>query len=104
MIMIMNTNNIITVNIHVFNKETNSQEIIKVSVKADSVMELCERLAGVNGRNLHYLLARPELFNETRGFFSSFTKAFKNYLAFEKEIGGSFSSNKYEYDGISLDK
>ena len=100
----MNTNNIITVNIHVFNKETNSKEIIKVSVKADSVMELCERLAGVNGRNLHYLLARPELFNETRCFFSCFTKAFKNYLAFEKEIGGSFSSNKYEYDGISLDK
>ena len=104
MIMIMNTNNIITVNIHVFNKETNSKEIIKVSVKADSVMELCERLAGVDGRNLHYLLARPELFNETRCFFSCFTKAFKNYLAFEKEIGGSFSSNKYEYDGISLDK
>ena len=99
-----NTNNIIKVNIHVFNRFTNKNEIVKVSVKADSVMELCERLAGVDGRNLHYLLARPELFNETRGFFSSFTKAFKNYLAFEKEIGGSFSSNKYEYDGISLDK
>ena len=104
MIMIMNTNNIITVNIHVFNKETNSKEIVKVSVKADNVMELCNKLAGVNGRNLHYLLARPELFNKTRYFFSLFTKEFKNYLAFEKEIGGSFSSNKYEYDGISLDK
>ena len=105
MIMIMNTNNIITVNIHVFNKETNSKDIVKVSVKADNVMELCNKLAGtVNGRNLHYLLARPEFFNRTRCFFSSFTKAFKNYLAFEKEIGGSFSSNKYEYDGISLDK
>ena len=102
--MIMNTNNIIKVNIHVFNRFTNKNEIVKVSVKADSVMELCERLAGVDGRNLHYLLARPELFNETRCFFSCFTKAFKNYLAFEKEIGGSFSSNKYEYDGISLDK
>lgn len=100
----MNTNNIIKVNIHVFNRFTNKNEIVKVSVKADSVMELCERLAGVDGRNLHYLLARPELFNETRCFFSCFTKAFKNYLAFEKEIGGSFSSNKYEYDGISLDK
>ena len=104
MIMNTNTNNIITVNIHVFNRFTNKNEIVKVSVKADSVMELCERLAGVDGRNLHYLLARPELFNETRCFFSCFTKAFKNYLAFEKEIGGSFSSNKYEYDGISLDK
>ena len=106
MIMIMNTNtnNIIKVNIHVFNRFTNKNEIVKISVKADSVMELCERLAGVDGRNLHYLLARPELFNETRCFFSCFTKAFKNYLAFEKEIGGSFSSNKYEYDGISLDK
>ena len=99
-----NTNNIIKVNIHVFNRFTNKNEIVKVSVKADSVMELCERLAGVDGRNLHYLLARPELFNETRCFFSCFTKAFKNYLAFEKEIGGSFSSNKYGYDGISLDK
>ena len=99
-----NTNNIIKVNIHVFNRFTNKNEIVKVSVKADSVMELCERLAGVDGRNLHYLLARPELFNETRCFFSCFTKAFKNNLAFEKEIGGSFSSNKYEYDGISLDK
>lgn len=99
-----NTNNIIKVNIHVFNRFTNKNEIVKVSVKADSVMELCERLAGVDGRNLHYLLARPELFNETRCLFSCFTKAFKNYLAFEKEIGGSFSSNKYEYDGISLDK
>lgn len=99
-----NTNNIIKVNIHVFNRFTNKNEIVKVSVKADSVMELCERLAGIDGRNLHYLLARPELFNETRCFFSCFTKAFKNYLAFEKEIGGSFSSNKYEYDGISLDK
>lgn len=86
-----NTNNIIKVNIHVFNRFTNKNEIVKVSVKADSVMELCERLAGVDGRNLHYLLARPELFNETRCFFSCFTKAFKNYLAFEKEIGGSFS-------------
>ena len=104
MIMNTNTNNIINVNIHVFNRFTNKNEIVKVSVKADSVMELCERLAGVDGRNLHYLLARPELFNETRCFFSCFTKAFKNYLAFEKEIGGSFSSNKYEYDGISLDK
>lgn len=105
MIMIMNTNNIITVNIHVFNRFTNKNEIVKVSVKANSVMELCERLAGtVNGRNLHYLLDRPELFNRTRCFFSCFTKAFKNYLAFEKEIGGCFSSNKYEYDGISLDK
>lgn len=104
MIMNTNTNNIIKVNIHVFNRFTNKNEIVKVSVKADSVMELCERLAGVDGRNLHYLLARPELFNETRCFFSCFTKAFKNYLAFEKEIGGSFSSNKYEYDGISLDK
>ena len=104
MIMNTNKNNIIKVNIHVFNRFTNKNEIVKVSVKADSVMELCERLAGVDGRNLHYLLARPELFNETRCFFSCFTKAFKNYLAFEKEIGGSFSSNKYEYDGISLDK
>ena len=78
MIMIMNTNNIIMVNIHVFNKETNSKDIVKVSVRANSVMELCERLAGVNGRNLHYLLARPELFNKTRYFFSSFTKEFKN--------------------------
>lgn len=104
MIMNTNTNNIIKVNIHVFNRFTNKNEIVKVSVKADSVMELCERLAGIDGRNLHYLLARPELFNETRCFFSCFTKAFKNYLAFEKEIGGSFSSNKYEYDGISLDK
>ena len=104
MIMIMNTNNIITVNIHVFNKETNSKDIVKISVKADNVMELCNKLAGVNGRNLHYLLDKPELFNRTRCFFSCFTKAFKNYLAFEKEIGGCFSSNKYEYDGISLDK
>ena len=107
MIIIMNTNtnNIIKVNIHVFNRFTNSKEIVKISVKADSVMELCERLAGsVNGRNLHYLLARPELFNRTRCFFPCFTKAFKNYLEFEKEIGGCFSSNKYEYDGISLDK
>ena len=40
MIMIMNTNNIITVNIHVFNRETNSKDIVKVSVKADNVMEL----------------------------------------------------------------
>ena len=104
MIMNTNTNNIIKVNIHVFNRFTNKNEIVKISVKADSVMELCERLAGVDGRNLHYLLARPELFNETRCFFSCFTKPFKNYLAFEKEIGGSFSSNKYEYDGISLDK
>lgn len=102
--MIMNTNNIIKVNIHVLNRFTNKKEIVKVSIRANSIMELCERLAGVNGRNLHYLLTRPELFNKTRGFFSSFTKAFKNYLASEKEIGGSFSSNKYEYDGISLDK
>ena len=104
MIMIMNTNNIINVNIHVLNRFTNKKEIVKVSVKADNVMELCKKLASVNGRNLHYLLARPELFNKTRYFFSLFTKEFKNYLAFEKEIGGSFSSNKYEYDGISLDK
>ena len=73
-----NTNNIIKVNIHVLNKFTNKHEIVKVSVRANSVMELCERLAGVNGRNLHYLLARPELFNQTRYFFSCFTKAFKN--------------------------
>lgn len=64
-----NTNNIIKVNIHVFNKFTNKNEIVKVSVRANSVMELYERLAGVNGRILHYLLARPELFNETRYFF-----------------------------------
>lgn len=63
MIMIMNTNNIIKVNIHVLNKFTNSKEIVKISVEANSIMELCEKLAGtVNGRNLHYLLARPELF------------------------------------------
>lgn len=99
--MIMNTNNIIKVNIHVFNKFTNKNGIVKVSVRDNSVMELCERLAGVNGRNLHYLLARLELFNETRGFFSSFTKAFKNYLAFEKEMG---PCHRLEYDGISLDK
>lgn len=96
-----NTNNIIKVNIHVFNRFTNKNEIVKVSVKADSVMELCERLAGVDGRNLHYLLARPELFNETRCFFSCFTKAFKNYLVCEKEIG---PYHKFVYDGISLDK
>lgn len=101
MIMIMNTNNIIKVNIHVFNKFTNKKEIVKVSVRANSVMELCERLAGVNGRNLHYLLARPELFNRTRCFFSCFTKAFKNYLYYEKEMG---PTNRFEYDGISLDK
>ena len=101
MIMIMNTNNIITVNIHVFNKETNSKEIVKVSVKADNVMELCNKLAGVNGRKLHYLLARPELFNETRYFFSCFTKAFKNYLYYEKEMG---PCHRFMYDGISLDK
>ena len=101
MIMIMNTNNIITVNIHVFNKETNSKEIIKVSVKADNVMELCKKLAGVNGRNLHYLLARPELFNRTRYFFSCFTKAFQNYLYYEQEMG---PTNRFVYDGISLDK
>nr|DAM31452.1 MAG TPA: hypothetical protein [Ackermannviridae sp.] len=102
MIMIMNTNNIIKVNIHVFNKFTNKKEIVKVSVRANSVMELCEKLAGtVNGRNLHYLLARPELFNRTRCFFSCFTKAFKNYLEFEKEIG---PCHRFEYDGISLDK
>ena len=53
MIMNTNTNNIIKVNIHVFNRFTNKNEIVKVSVKADSVMELCERLAGVDGRNLH---------------------------------------------------
>lgn len=100
-----NTNNIIKVNIHVFDKcDNNKTKIVKVSVEANSVMELCERLAGVNGRNLHYLLARPELFNETRYFFSCFTKEFKNYLAFEKETGGCFSYNRYEYDGISLDK
>ena len=102
MIMIMNTNNIIKVNIHVLNKFTNSKEIVKISVEANSIMELCERLAGtVNGRNLHYLLARPELFNRTRCFFSCFTKAFKNYLEFEKEIG---PCHRFEYDGISLDK
>ena len=101
MIMIMNTNNIIMVNIHVFNRETNSKEIVKVSVKADNVMELCNKLAGVNGRNLHYLLARPELFNKTKYFFSCFTKAFKNYLVYEKEIG---PCHRFVYDGISLDK
>ena len=102
MIMIMNTNNIIKVNIHVLNKFTNSKEIVKISVKANSIMELCERLAGtVNGRNLHYLLARPELFNRTRYFFSCFTKAFKNYLEFEKEI---VPCHRFEYDGISLVK
>ena len=98
----MNTNNIIKVNIHVLNKFTNSKEIVKISVEANSIMELCERLAGtVNGRNLHYLLARPELFNRTRYFFSCFTKAFKNYLEFEKEIG---PCHRFEYDGISLVK
>lgn len=96
-----NTNNIIKLNIHVLNRFTNKNEIVKVSVEADNVMELCERLAGVNGRNLHYLLARPELFNRTRCFFSCFTKAFKNYLEYEKEIG---PSHRFEYDGISLDK
>ena len=101
MIMNTNTNNIIKVNIHVLNKFTNKHEIVKVSVKADSVMELCERLAGVDGRNLHYLLARPELFNQTRYFFSCFTKAFKNYLYYEMEMG---PTNRFEYDGISLDK
>lgn len=101
MIMIMNTNNIIKVNIHVLNKFTNKHEIVKVSVRANSVMELCERLAGVNGRNLHYLLARPELFNRTRYFFSCFTKEFKNYLYYEKEMG---PCHRFEYDGISLDK
>lgn len=60
-IMNTNTNNIIKVNIHVLNKFTNKHEIVKVSVRANSVMELCERLAGVNGRNLHYPLARPGL-------------------------------------------
>ena len=101
MIMNTNTNNIIKVNIHVFNKFTNRKEIVKVSVRANSVMELCERLAGVNGRNLHYLLARPELFNETRYFFSCFTKEFKNYLVCEKEIG---LWHRFVYDGISIDK
>lgn len=101
MIMIMNTNNIIKVHIHVLNKFTNKHEIVKVSVRANSVMELCERLAGVNGRNLHYLLARPELFNRTRYFFSYFTKEFKNYLYYEKEMG---QCHRFEYDGISLDK
>ena len=101
MIMIMNTNNIITVNIHVFNKEINSKEIVKVSVKADNVMELCNKLAGANGRNLHYLLARPELFNRTRYFFSCFTKAFQNYLYYEMEMG---PTHRFMYDGISLDK
>ena len=101
MIMIMNTNNIITVNIHVFNKETNSKEIVKVSVKADNFMELCNKLAGVNGRKLHYLLSRPEFFNKTRYFFSCFTKEFKNYLVYEKEIG---PWHRFVYDGISLDK
>lgn len=37
----MNTTNIIKVNIHVFNRETNGTEIVKISVKADNVMELC---------------------------------------------------------------
>ena len=103
MIMIMNTNtnNIIKVNIHVLNRFTNKKEIVKVSTRANSVTELCERLAGVNGRNLHYLLARPELFNETRYFFSCFTKAFKNYLYYEKEMG---PCHRFEYDGIRLDK
>ena len=104
MIMIMdtNTNNIIKVNIHVLNKFTNKHEIVKVSVRANSVMELCEKLAGsVNGRNLHYLLARPELFNRARCFFSCFTKAFQNYLYYEKEMG---PCHRFEYDGISLDK
>ena len=64
-------------------------------------MELCERLAGVNGRNLHYLLARPELFNQTRYFFSCFTKAFQNYLYYEMEMG---PTHRFMYDGISLDK
>ena len=99
----MNTNNIIKVNIHVFNRFTNSKEIVKISVKANSVMELCQKLAGpVNRRNLHYLLARPELFDKTRYFFSCFSKAFKNYLEFEKEIGGP--CDRFVYDGISLDK
>ena len=101
MIMIMNTKNIITVNIHVFNKETNNKEIVKVSVKADNIMELCKKLAGVDGRNLHYLLDRPELFNKTKYFFSYFTKSFKNYLVCEKEIG---PCHRFMYDGISLDK
>ena len=49
MIMIMNTNtnNIIKVNIHVFNKFTNKKEIVKVSVRANSVMELCELRKGI---------------------------------------------------------
>lgn len=103
MIIIMNTNtnNIIKVNIHVLNKFTNKHEIVKVSVEANSVMGLCERLAGVNGRNLHYFLARPELFNRTRYFFSCFTKAFQNYLYYEKEMG---PCHRFEYDGISFDK
>lgn len=99
--MIMNTTNIIKVNIHVFNKFTNSKEIVKISVEANSIMELCKKLAGVNGRNLHYLLARPELFNRTKCFFSCFTKAFQNYLYYEKEMG---PCDRFEYDGISLDK
>ena len=101
MIMIMNTTNIITVNIHVFNKETNNKEIVKVSVKADNIMELCKKLAGVDGRNLHYLLDRPELFNKTKYFFSCFTKSFKNYLVCEKEIG---QWHRFVYAGISLAK
>ena len=103
MIMIMNTNtnNIIKVNIHVFNKETNSKDIVKVSVKADNVMELCNKLAGLNGRKLHYLLDKPEFFNKTRYFFLCFTKEFKNYLVCEKEIG---PCHRFVYDGISLDK
>lgn len=101
MIMNINTNNIIKVNIHGFNRFTNKHEIVKVSVRANSVMELCERLAGVNGRNLHYLLARPELFNRTRCFFSCFTKEFINYLYYEREMG---PCHRLEYDGISLDK
>ena len=105
MIMNTNTNNIIKVNIHVLDKcDNNKTKIVKVSVEANSVMELCEKLAGVNKGTLHFLLARPKLFNETRYFFSCFTKGFKNYLAFEKETGGHFSANRYEYDGISLDK
>ena len=101
MIMIMNTNNIITVNIHVFNRETNSKDIVKVSVKADNVMELWNKLDGVNGRKLHYLLGRPELFNKIRCFFSCFTEEFKNYLVCEKEIG---LWHRFVYDRISLDK
>lgn len=96
MIMNTNTNNIIKVNIHVLNRFTNKHEIVKVSVRANSVMELCERLAGVNGRNLHYLLARPELFNQTRYFFSCFTKEFKITFIMKRKWAHAIDSNMME--------